>query len=314
MPQARIAATGRPAPPSTPGCCRPAPKRLRPGTSWPRRWTWRPTTRPCRPPARHWTAPGRAPSRGCARHRCAWPPCPGVRPSPTTPRCWAPRCCWTPTVPCQPPACWTVPEPPGRGSGCAMAWVRPWRRRPVAVMTGWGSCCCTWPRPCRRPACWRRRANPLPAARPTWSSTTATALPCPPGRMLRQGFSARQGPAPRPLGIAAPPGPRGGQVFDAAEQWVGLAQRDAAGQDLLLPVSALQQRFGPWASTEAPAPTQARPAVDLLDERALRSSLQSWCRRHLEARCRARASAARRSSGFGALAPPRPWRCVCHTR
>ena len=92
--------------------------------------------------------------------------------------------------------------------------------------------------------------------------------------MLRQGFFAGQGPAPRPLGIAAPPGPRGGPVFDAAGQGVGLAQRDAAGQDLLLPVRALQQRFGPWASTEAPAPTQARPAVDLHYERALRSSLQ----------------------------------------
>lgn len=94
--------------------------------------------------------------------------------------------------------------------------------------------------------------------------------------MLRQGFFARQAPAPapRPLGIAAPHGPSGGPVFDAVGQWVGLTLRDAAGQDLLLPVSVLLQRFGPWVSTEAPPPAQARPEVDLIYERALRSSLQ----------------------------------------
>ena len=134
-----------------------------------------------------------------------------------------------------------------------------------------------------------RLATPLPAAgllaalREPFAGSPAylveynidsAALPAWP--MLRQGFFARQAPAlaPRPLGIAVPPGPRGGPVFDAAGQWVGLALRDAAGQDLLLPVSVLLQRFGHWVSTEAPRPAQARPEVDLIYERLLRSRLQ----------------------------------------
>ena len=100
--------------------------------------------------------------------------------------------------------------------------------------------------------------------------------------LLRQGFFSRVTAAdgPRLLGIAAPAGPRGGPVFDAAGRLAGIAIAAADGQDRLVPASALLLHFGPaWIgnttrSSGVVATGPARAEVDVVYERALRSVLQ----------------------------------------
>jgi hypothetical protein len=79
--------------------------------------------------------------------------------------------------------------------------------------------------------------------------------------LLRVGFIGR-----RNLGIALPPGPRGGPVLDAAGRVVGLALGDGAGVDRLVPASALKAWLEPTAGTEL--------QVGEIYERALRATLQ----------------------------------------
>jgi len=92
--------------------------------------------------------------------------------------------------------------------------------------------------------------------------------------LLRSGFfayPARDGGL-RPLGIEAPPGPRGGPVFDAAGRLAGLALTASDGRDRLLPVSAWPaQAMGDASGAAAPG---ARLPLDELYERALLLALQ----------------------------------------
>lgn len=100
--------------------------------------------------------------------------------------------------------------------------------------------------------------------------------------LLRQGFFARVAAngGPRPLGIEAPAGPRGGPVFDASGRLAGIAMAGADGHDTLLPAAALLARFGPLlagpllqAGADA-APGWGGAEVDEVYERSLRSVLQ----------------------------------------
>ena len=91
----------------------------------------------------------------------------------------------------------------------------------------------------------------------------------------------------RRLGIAMPPGPRGGPVFDAAGRLAGLAlggSGSAAG-DRLVPITALRQALGaglidapplpPVAASAAATPSRlARMPNDEVYERALRVAVQ----------------------------------------
>jgi hypothetical protein len=102
----------------------------------------------------------------------------------------------------------------------------------------------------------------------------ADAAGAPAWPLLREGFFVGlPGAAERPLGIAAAPGPRGGPVFDRAGRLCGIAWRDGAGRDRLLPPS----RWPMPAQATAPA-ADAAPASpvlqDLVYERAMRLALQ----------------------------------------
>lgn len=79
--------------------------------------------------------------------------------------------------------------------------------------------------------------------------------------VLRAGFLGR-----RDLGIALPPGPRGGPVLDSAGRLVGLALGER-----LLPVSRLKALFGELPSDSRPAPPAA---LEEIYERALAATLQ----------------------------------------
>ena len=88
----------------------------------------------------------------------------------------------------------------------------------------------------------------------------------------------------RLLGLALPAGPRGGPVFNAGGQLIGLALPGRAGQgsDRLVPASELRKAIGasfsavpPQAGTPAaPASTRPRASVDKIYEAGLKTSLQ----------------------------------------
>lgn len=83
--------------------------------------------------------------------------------------------------------------------------------------------------------------------------------------VLRAGFVGR-----RDLGIALPPGPRGGPVFDDSGRVVGLALADSAGRDRLVPVSLLRKHFG----TPAAEAASQKITIDEIYERALAVTVQ----------------------------------------
>jgi hypothetical protein len=102
---------------------------------------------------------------------------------------------------------------------------------------------------------------------------------------LRLGFFARPSGADGlpPLGISAPPGPRGGPVFDMAGRLVGMAVADEFGQDRMRAVEPLFAAAGIAASSAVAAPTgqaSAAPmpvktlAPDQVYELSLRLALQ----------------------------------------
>jgi tetratricopeptide (TPR) repeat protein len=102
--------------------------------------------------------------------------------------------------------------------------------------------------------------------------------------MLRQGFFGRalmSSPA-RALGIEAPPGPRGGPVFDRSGRLAGMAVAAADGTDRLLswgdlaaaaPDVPLERRAGPASDLPAGPPPGPAP-VDAVYEAALRVAVQ----------------------------------------
>ena len=104
--------------------------------------------------------------------------------------------------------------------------------------------------------------------------------------LLRTGFlgSASGANGERLLGLALPAGPRGGPVFDAAGQLIGLALpgRSGQGNDRLIPASELKKALGasftampPQAGTPvAPASARPRASVDKIYEASLKTSLQ----------------------------------------
>lgn len=97
--------------------------------------------------------------------------------------------------------------------------------------------------------------------------------------VLRQGFLAQMpaAGAARSLGITAPAGPRGGPVFNASGQWLGMAVAQPGAPDRLLSAALLVSR---WPALHAPAtPTlagdvPAAMSVDLIYEHALLVALQ----------------------------------------
>jgi tetratricopeptide (TPR) repeat protein len=87
--------------------------------------------------------------------------------------------------------------------------------------------------------------------------------------VLRQGFAARlPSLGSRPLGIALPPGPRGGPVFDRGGRLAGVAYAGIAG-DLLIAAAELPLGF----KTDSTA-TAAEAPLDGVYETALRLTLQ----------------------------------------
>lgn len=89
--------------------------------------------------------------------------------------------------------------------------------------------------------------------------------------LLRTGFIGMPAGGGQRLGIELPAGPRGGPVFDAAGQLIGIAL-SADGSDRLLPVSALRASLGETTrGAGAPAP---RMPLDQIYENALRLTLQ----------------------------------------
>jgi len=104
--------------------------------------------------------------------------------------------------------------------------------------------------------------------------------------VLRTGFlgGARGTTGEQQLGIDLPPGPRGGPVFGADGQLIGLALAGRPGQggDRLVPVSQLRKALGvsfsampPQAATPvAPASARPRASVDKVYEASLKTSLQ----------------------------------------
>ena len=101
----------------------------------------------------------------------------------------------------------------------------------------------------------------------------STEVDAPAWPVLRQGFFARDGAGPRrPLGLDAPPGPRGGPVFDRAGRWVGLALADASGPALMVALVDLPDGLVD-VPTAAPAVRGAMPEAEVY-ERALRMALQ----------------------------------------
>lgn len=102
--------------------------------------------------------------------------------------------------------------------------------------------------------------------------------------VLRTGFlgSASGTTGERLLGIDLPAGPRGGPVFDAGGQLIGMALPGRAGQagNRLVPASQLRKALGASFSAVPPQagapPASARPraSVDKIYEASLKASLQ----------------------------------------
>ena len=104
--------------------------------------------------------------------------------------------------------------------------------------------------------------------------------------LLRTGFlgSASGATGDRQLGIELPSGPRGGPVFGAGGQLIGLALAGRAGQggDRLVPASELKKALGasfaavpPQSGVPtAPASAWPRAPVDKIYEASLKTSLQ----------------------------------------
>ncbi len=97
--------------------------------------------------------------------------------------------------------------------------------------------------------------------------------------LLRQGFFGRAlaTPGDRLLGIDAPPGPRGGPVFDAFGRVAGIALPGPDGRDRLVPAETLALEIG-WPRAPA-APVAERAAIDGVYEAALQITLQLLVRR-----------------------------------
>ena len=91
--------------------------------------------------------------------------------------------------------------------------------------------------------------------------------------LLRAGFLGRvpRSDPLRPLGIEVPAGPRGGPVFDAAGQLVGMAISDEASKSLLLPAARFAMAAGADGPQESPS---ARMQADEIYERSLSSVVQ----------------------------------------
>jgi hypothetical protein len=122
--------------------------------------------------------------------------------------------------------------------------------------------------------------DPFPGSPGALVEFDPDAAPRPAWPMLRQGFfgrALRSSPA-RALGIAAPPGPRGGPVFDRAGRLAGMAVTVADGPDRLLSWADLSAGAGsvlpepPSGPASGPLPGPA--SVDAMYEAALRVALQ----------------------------------------
>ncbi len=121
-----------------------------------------------------------------------------------------------------------------------------------------------------------------PAARDPFPGSIAYAVEFSPGPnaaawpRLHSGFHGMVGAdSTRPLGIALPPGPRGGPVLDAAGQLAGIAlpgSAQSAGQVVM--GTQLRQAFGPLWGPPSAAPAGPAAALDGVYENALRSTLQ----------------------------------------
>jgi tetratricopeptide (TPR) repeat protein len=87
--------------------------------------------------------------------------------------------------------------------------------------------------------------------------------------LLRHGFFGRRSAGgERGLGLDAPPGPRGGPVFDGSGRLAGIALAGHSRADRWIPVQALMPRAMPTDSDAAPA------ALDAVFEVGLRHALQ----------------------------------------
>lgn len=109
-----------------------------------------------------------------------------------------------------------------------------------------------------------------------WVAFAAADNSLPAWPVLRQGFFTRytDPQAPRPLGIDAPPGARGGPVFDAAGRLAGLAiTTGAGGPDHIVPASKFAGLFSA-SSTSPPSAAGIPMPIDVIYERALRATLQ----------------------------------------
>jgi hypothetical protein len=118
-------------------------------------------------------------------------------------------------------------------------------------------------------------AAPFAGSVSYWVAFSATNNARPAWPVLRPGFFTRytDPQAPRVLGIPAPPGTRGGPVFDAAGRLAGLATTSADGADLIVPASKFAGMFGA-SSTSPPSAAAAPMPIDAIYESAMRTTLQ----------------------------------------
>lgn len=94
--------------------------------------------------------------------------------------------------------------------------------------------------------------------------------------VLRQGFFGRYSDAQalRPLGIAAPRGPRGGPVFDGYGRLAGVSIAAGDGTDRLVPVSRFAHLYTSATPSSASPAYTAPVAAEALYESALKMTLQ----------------------------------------
>jgi S1-C subfamily serine protease len=95
--------------------------------------------------------------------------------------------------------------------------------------------------------------------------------------VLRVGFLGRMDPdhpGIYALGIAVPPGPRGGPVFDAAGRLIGVAVKDHTDRDILVSIARVGRSLsGDWGDISKTAATE-RIGVEEIYERALANTVQ----------------------------------------
>ncbi len=91
---------------------------------------------------------------------------------------------------------------------------------------------------------------------------------------LRAGFFGRMAGGATLLGISAPPGPRGGPVFDARGRLAGVALAASGGPDQLITCEAIADGLGEPQWPAAGTPTAPQTSLEAVLETGMQLGLQ----------------------------------------